>query len=145
MSVYRNILLAVDLVHDESWNKALPVALGICHQFGARLHVVTAVPDVHMPMIAGYFPQGFMEKMIRDLEHRIVEFVENHVPEEIESAHAIVSGGPIYRLLVDYANQHDIDLVVLEAYRPDVKDYMLGSNAEKVVRHATQSVLVVRE
>jgi nucleotide-binding universal stress UspA family protein len=33
---------------------------------------------------------------------------------------------------------------VLEAYRPDLKDYLLGSNAEKVARHAKQSVLVVR-
>jgi len=33
---------------------------------------------------------------------------------------------------------------VLASHRPDLKDYLLGPNAARVVRHADRSVFVVR-
>jgi len=39
----------------------------------------------------------------------------------------------------------DADLIVLGANRPDLKDYLLGPNASRVVRHSARSVLVVRD
>jgi len=143
--MYKNVLLPVDLNHEESWNKALPVAIANCKAFGARLHVLTAIPDLHMPMIASHFPENFMQELILKMEAGVTKFVKDHVPKGIKSSHAVVSGGKIYQMIIDYADEHDVDLIVMEAYRPDLKDYLLGSNAEKVARHARQSVLVVRE
>jgi nucleotide-binding universal stress UspA family protein len=37
------------------------------------------------------------------------------------------------------------DLIVLAAHRPELKDYLLGPNASRVVRHAKCSVYVIRE
>ena len=143
--MYKHVLLPVDLNQEESWRKALPVAVENCKAFGAELHVLTVIPDLHMPMIASHFPENFMEKLILKMEAGITKFVEDQVPKEIKSSHAVVSGGKIYEMIIDYANDHDVDLIVMEAYHPDLKDYLLGSNAEKVARHAKQSVLVVRE
>ncbi len=143
--MFKNVLLAVDLNHDESWRRALPAAVDICRQYGAELHVLTAIPDLHMPMIASHFPEGFMEKLIRSTQEKLAGFVKSNVPSEVESTHTVVSGGAIYRLILEYADEHDVDLIVVEAYHPDLKDFLLGSNAEKVARHAGQSVLVVRE
>ncbi|MEP3300223.1 MAG: universal stress protein, partial [Pseudoruegeria sp.] len=36
------------------------------------------------------------------------------------------------------------DLIVIGAHRPDFKDYLLGPNAARVVRHSECSVYVVR-
>ncbi len=143
--MYKNILLPVDLNQEESWRKALPVALANCKAFGARLHVLTAVPDLHMPMIASHFPENFMEQLILKMETGVTQFVKDNVPKDVKSAHAVVSGGKIYQMIIDYADKHKVDLIVMEAYHPDLKDFLLGSNAEKVARHAKQSVLVVRE
>ncbi|HSS64687.1 MAG TPA: universal stress protein [Gammaproteobacteria bacterium] len=143
--MYKHVLLPVDLNQEESWRKALPVAIENCKAFGAELHVLTVIPDLHMPMIASHFPENFMEKLILKMEAGITKFVEDQVPKEIKASHAVVSGGKIYEMIIDYANDHDVDLIVMEAYHPDLKDYLLGSNAEKVARHARQSVLVVRE
>ncbi len=143
--MYKNVLLAVDINHEESWRKALPVAIENCKAFGARLHVVTVIPDFHMPMIASHFPANFMQELVLKMEAGITKFVKDHVPKTVKSTHAVVSGGKVYELIINYANEHDVDLIVLEAYHPDLKDYLLGSNAEKVARHAKQSVLVVRE
>ncbi len=37
------------------------------------------------------------------------------------------------------------DLIVMASHRPALKDYLLGPNAARVVRHANCSVLVVRD
>lgn len=143
--MYKNLLLAVDLNHEESWRKALPVAIATCREFGAKLHTITVVPDLHMPLVASYFPENFMEELITKLERELEDFVDEHVPKEIKSVHAVVGSGKIYERIIAYADEHDIDLIVVEAYHPDLKDYLLGSNAEKIARHAKQSVILVRE
>ncbi|MDH3475684.1 MAG: universal stress protein [Rhodospirillales bacterium] len=36
------------------------------------------------------------------------------------------------------------DLIITGSHKPNVSDYLLGSNAARVVRHASCSVFVVR-
>ncbi len=43
------------------------------------------------------------------------------------------------------AAESDCDLIVVASHRPALKDYLLGPNAARVVRHANCSVLVVRD
>ena len=43
------------------------------------------------------------------------------------------------------ADKLKCDLIVMASHRPELKDYLLGPNAARVVRHARQSVFVVRE
>ncbi len=57
--MYDKILLAVDLNEESSWAKALPTAVTLCRTFGASLHVVTVLPDYHMPLVGSYFPRDF--------------------------------------------------------------------------------------
>ncbi|MFT5358234.1 MAG: universal stress protein A, partial [Polyangiales bacterium] len=47
--------------------------------------------------------------------------------------------------ICDYAKQHAVDYIVLATHgRTGLKHMLLGSVAEKVVRHASCSVFVVR-
>ncbi|HEU4541604.1 MAG TPA: universal stress protein, partial [Jiangellaceae bacterium] len=57
----------------------------------------------------------------------------------------IVAEGRIYREILDAADTTKADLIVMGSHRPELKDYLLGPNAAKVMRHADCSVLVVRE
>jgi nucleotide-binding universal stress UspA family protein len=43
------------------------------------------------------------------------------------------------------AEEAEADLVVTGSHRPAMKDYLLGTNAARVLRHARCSVLVARE
>ena len=43
------------------------------------------------------------------------------------------------------ADETNADLIVMASHRPELKDFLLGPNAARVVRHANCSVLVVRE
>lgn len=143
--MYKNVLLAVDLNHEESWRKALPVAIQNCKAFGAKLHVVTVVPDFGMPIVATHFPEGFHDRIMVDVDGHLKKFMKDHVPKDVKSTCAVASGGPVYDKVMEYADANSIDLIIMGAYRPDLKNYLLGPNAARVARHARQSVLVVRD
>jgi nucleotide-binding universal stress UspA family protein len=53
--------------------------------------------------------------------------------------------GGIYHELLQEAKGWNADLIVVGSHRPVMSDYLLGSNAKTIVRHAQCSVLVVRE
>jgi nucleotide-binding universal stress UspA family protein len=36
------------------------------------------------------------------------------------------------------------DLIIIGSHKPSIRTHLLGSNAEKIVRHANCSVMVVR-
>lgn len=56
-----------------------------------------------------------------------------------------VAAGPAAQVLDDAARRHEADLIVVGSRRPSPqRHYLLGSTAEKLVRHAHASVLMVR-
>lgn len=52
--------------------------------------------------------------------------------------------GHTYRTIIDYAASHKIDCIVIGSHKPGLSDYLLGSTAARVVRHAPCAVLVHR-
>jgi len=142
--MYNDILLAIDLNHESSWKKPLPLAIEYCHAFKSRLHVVTVVPDFGLPMIAGYFPEGFEKKAREGANKRLHEFVSAHVPNTIKVQHIIAEGTP-YKEILRVAEEIHADIIMMASHHPGIQDYFLGPNSERVVRHAKVSVLVVRD
>jgi Universal stress protein family len=57
----------------------------------------------------------------------------------------VTHGASIYAEILGVAEEAEADLVVVGSHRPAMKDYLLGTNAARVVRHARCSVLVARE
>jgi len=56
----------------------------------------------------------------------------------------IISGSP-HKQLIDYAERHGIDLIVMGTHgRTGLDRYLLGSVTERVVRTADMPVLTVR-
>ena len=56
----------------------------------------------------------------------------------------VVATGRIYEEILRLATQTDAGLIVVGAHKADLKDYLLGPNAARIVRHANCSVYVVR-
>ena len=46
--------------------------------------------------------------------------------------------------ILEYAEEHGCDCIVIASHRPGLGDYLLGSTAARVVRHAACSVHVMR-
>lgn len=142
--MYKHILLPIDLNQDSSWKAALPVAIEHARAFDTKLHVMTVVPDFGMTMVGQFFPKGFEKKAVEAVNKKLHEFIDAHIPNDI-AVQCIVAEGTVYERILELAKKLKIDLIVLAAHRPELRDYLLGPNAARVVRHASCSVLVVRE
>lgn len=142
--MYRDILLPVDLNHASSWAKALPTAVEYARAFGSVLHLVTVIPDFRVSVVSDFFPSDFEKKALEAAREHLHAFAAQHVPKGVPVQH-IVAHGSVYEEVLAAAKQINADLIVMAAHRPELRDYLLGPNAARVVRHATQSVLVVRD
>ena len=140
--MYKDILLPIDLEH-ESTEKAVPVAVNLCQSTGANLHVLAVLPDFGMSIVSQYFPKDYEKKASEGALDRCRAFVKGHVPDDIQVQHAVGSG-TVYDVILNTAEKVKADLIVMASHRPELKQYLLGPNAARVVRHAQCSVLIVR-
>lgn len=142
--MFRTVLLPIDLSAPSSWSKALPAALRLCQpEDGGVLHVITVVPDFGMSVVGTYFESGFEEKAMHKVGEDLSAWVAEHVPDGTE-VHPHVVHGRVYDQIITAADRLNVDAVVMGSHRPELTDYLLGPNAARVVRHAKQSVFVVR-
>jgi nucleotide-binding universal stress UspA family protein len=136
-----SILFPVDLAAPDTWEHALPRALEMAR--GGTLHVVTVIPNFGLPVVGNYFDEGFIKRALHDVGEQLTKWVNDNVPAE-QDVHPHVVHGRIYHEIIDAAARLDVDTIVMGAPRNDVSDYLLGPNAARVVRHASQSVFIVR-
>ena len=142
--MHKNILVPIDLNEETSWKTALPTAAGYCRAFKATLHLMAVLPDFGSPIVAQYFPEDFAERTADEAKRKLEELSAKHVPAGIKVDQR-VGRGTIYREILNAAEEIGCDLIVMASHRPELKDYLLGPNAARVVRHAACSVLVVRD
>ncbi len=140
----KSILLPVDLNHESSWNLALPQAVALAKASGAKLHVLTVIPDYGSSMVGSFFPEGFADNALKETQNALDKLVADHIPKDIDTSTSAVHG-TIYKRILAAADGNGCDLIVLGSTRPSMQDYLLGPNAARVVRHAKQSVYVVRD
>ncbi|MEM9725856.1 MAG: universal stress protein, partial [Pseudomonadota bacterium] len=112
---------------------------------GAQLDVVTVVPDFGSMMVGVYFQDHHVKSARDGAEEALNKLVSDTLGEEENSrVRHVVAVGSVYEEVLKTAAASNADLIVLGAHKPDFKDYLLGPNASRVVRHSTCSVHVVR-
>ena len=142
--MFKIILAAIDLTDESSWVKTIPTAVNLCQSTGARLNLLTVIPDFGMSIVSQHFPEDYAENAMVETRNKLGAFASEHVPDGIKRT-LMVAQGTIYEEIIKAGNEVSADLVVVAAHRPSLKDYLLGPNASRVVRHFKRSVLVVRE
>jgi len=141
MRRFEKILIPVDLDQESSWREALPAAVDQARHSSGKLHIVTVVPE-EPPQLA-WLPADYSAKMIAHVKPKLAKLVDAHLPADV-SAEQHVRQGSVYREIVELAQELEVDLIVIASHRPELKDYLLGPNAARVVRHAECSVMVIR-
>ena len=139
----KTVLLPIDLLHEDGWEKTIEHATSLVKLHGAKLHVLTVIPDYGMSMVASYFPKGFSDDAVKETRANLEAFLKKHLPQDIE-AELHVRHGTIYQQIIAIADRVEADMIVMASHRPEMSDYLLGPNAARVVRHARQSVTVIR-
>ncbi|MEZ5684676.1 MAG: universal stress protein [Paracoccaceae bacterium] len=138
----KKILLPVDLNDPDAAAHPLAEALRLLHE-GGTLHVISVLPDFGMAQVSGFFREGHEKTMLKAFGEKLGDWVRQNVPEAVD-VHPHVLHGTIYDQILRAADKLGVDVIVMGAQRPELADYLLGPNAARVVRHAKQSVYVVR-
>ena len=142
--MYKDILLAIDLEDSSTWDRAAPQAVALAKAFGADLHVMAVVPDFGMTLVASFVPKDFEEKALDEANARLHAWVSENVPDDIKVQH-IVGHGRAYEEILRIAGEISCDMLILSTRSSDEgEDFEVGPNTAHIVRHAAQTVLIVR-
>ncbi len=146
MRQIKRILVPIDF--SESAAVALGPAAKIAKATGAKLHLLHAVVlhdfgplegESTFPDIAGI--QEAMAGKAMELFDRLAEGLET---PEVEIEKAERRGTAAAPLILDYAREQQIDLIVMATHgRRGVRRLLLGSVTEEVVQHAACAVLTI--
>ncbi len=137
------ILVAVDLEDQALMVKMLRTAgeiAGLHDGWISLVHVATELP----PDVALHLPEDFEKRKTEEVTERLNKLVGN-AGLSPGAAHLSVRYGTIYQEIIDQAKADGADLIIIGCHSPDIADYLLGSNAARVVRRSTCSVYVVRK
>lgn len=137
----RKIVVPLDVDVEESAAEALTLARELAEAHGAKLvllHVVEQVPTYAMANLPPEF-RGRASKVAKEALQAVA--AQHGLDGKAELA--VREGRPSTEILA-YAGAAGVDMIVLGSHDPGATDYLLGSVAARVVRHAHCSVLVVR-
>jgi universal stress protein A len=128
--------------------KALRYATAFARQFGATLVFVHVTEPVVYPSDFGYAPlppNALEENFQRDARERLGALAREQVAAGLKAEVVLRIGKPYYEI-VTTAQEQEADLIVITTHGyAGLTHVLLGSTAERVVRHAPCPVLVVRE
>ncbi len=135
--MYKNILIPVALDHECNTGKALDVARQMLSE-GGQITLLSVIEEVPA-YVAEYVVIKPADKIMENVRNKLEACVKNEpgVKTDVIAGHAAVA-------ITKFAEEHDIDLIVVDSHRPGVQDYFLGSTASRVVRRAPCAVHVLR-
>ena len=135
------ILLPIDLAQPDKAEalvrEAVKVASGRDVSF-TLLYVASAMPGY----MTAELPEGFAEKTTENARAQLEAFARAHA-STLKAETVLRTGTPQHEIIA-VAKETGADLIIIASHKPGAVDYLLGSVAAAVVRHAPCSVLVHR-
>ena len=143
MKSVQKILVAVDF--SEYADSVLDVAVEFAKQLSAELHLVHAF-DVRIPLVTPYevaIPTAFIEEAREAAASKLAALIRKVADDGI-TATSHLSEVPAASAIVDLAEELGADLIIMGTRgHTGLKHVLLGSVAERTLRHAPCSVLTL--
>ena len=139
--MYKTILIPIDVSSEErifQGNKMIAAARKLADE-DTEFILLSVVEDVPT-YVAAELPKGILEKSRLEAASLLKSVAKNAGLE----ARTEVRAGRAHSMILATAEEDKADLIVIASHHPGIKDYLLGSTAARVVRHADCSVHVVR-
>ena len=138
--MFRSVLVPVDVTVPSDMKRLLAAAQDLVGKWEATVHVVSVVPDTGMAIVSAQFGADFEAQARAHAQHEVATALS----EAGLGATVHILSGTVYDQVIRLADSLDVDLILVGAHRPELKDYLLGSNAARMLRHSKKSVLVLR-
>lgn len=135
--MYKKIIVPIDLSHQERIDSMVAAAKVLASGGKAVLvHVVEDIPA----FVAAQIPEDVVKDTQSSAEERLKEIAaESGLDAEIDVRH-----GHAANTILDIAEERGADCIVIASHKPHWEDYLIGSTAARVVRHAKCAVHVLR-
>lgn len=141
---FQRILVAVDF--SEHANKTVDMAVDLAKQFGAKIDLMHAF-DIPIPFVTPYevaIPDSYMQEARDAAKQKLATLAENIVAEGIE-VRTHLAEVPASSAINRVAEEVGADLLVMGTRgNTGLKHVLLGSVAERTLRHAHCAVLIVK-
>ena len=134
--MYQKIIVSLSLDHGIA-QKAIQVARAMKNEGGEIIAV-----HVYEPLqgsVNAYVTEDAVASSVKSAEAALAERVANE-PGLV----SVLIKGHTGRAIIDYAEEIGADCIIVGSHKPGLRDYLLGSTAARVARHATCSVHVLR-
>ena len=135
------ILVPLPAESAQNGSEAIVMAAELAKAHNAKiilLHVVEAMPAY----VSAHFPADVQKTAAVAARDDMAAAAKAHGIDD--NADIVVREGNPAADILDFANDTGVDMIVMSSHDPGIADYLLGSVAARVVRHAHCSVLVVR-
>lgn len=145
MIAIKKVLFPTDL--SDAAAEAQLYACALADQFGAELHVLSVLQDMNLvspdPNMPWAIPPTALEEIRTSLEAAL-QAVPDAAWTPGRTVHRSIRTGVPFLEIVRYAQEHDVDVIVVGTHgRTGLTHMLLGSTAEKVVRKSPCPVLTV--
>ncbi|WP_299198344.1 universal stress protein [uncultured Amphritea sp.] len=140
--MYSNILIPLDLSHKEQVVELVQIATALAAGNPAEINLLYVDQSfVHRagdPQFDKTIHEGHRKEALKEMEDLLGNLPEN------TQVNTIYRDGTAHDQILETAEQLGSDVIVMMARKPGISSYFIGSNAERVVRHAPCSVFIVR-
>jgi universal stress protein F len=142
--MYSNLIIAVDMAHPEQIPHLVKAAINLSSDMTEPYFHVVYVDENHVHQ--AMYPQideAQYKQDSKELKRQLKTELAAVFPEGTQyECH--VRSGTAHEQILEESREIKADAIVMMARRPGLASYFVGSNAERVVRHAKCSVLVLR-
>lgn len=138
----KTILVPIDVAETEAGAAALELARDLAKIRDGKIVLLNVVEKVQ-GFVASQLPPGFHREALANAKARLEEIADAH--GLAKTAEILVSEGHPSTEILECAKKIGAGMIVIASHDPGLADYLLGSVAARVVRHAHCSVLVVRK
>ena len=136
--MYKSILVPIDLTHRDVGQAMIKRAVALSDE-NAKITLLHVIGDI--PAYAqSYLPEGQLQENLEETKKTLAALAQTAGVK----ADTIVRYGNASPVILDEANELGADLIIIASHHPGIKDYLMGSTASRVVRHAACSVLINR-
>jgi universal stress protein A len=144
MDGYQNILVAADC--SEAGENALKMADVLAGRFDASLTILHVLEHFPEDMPVSVIPPEDVDpqKFLMDRARGYLEKLSARIGQSGAALEVVVSTHSASREIVQFAQRHGIDLIVVGSHGKNGIQGMSGSTANSVMRAANIDVLVVR-
>lgn len=140
----KQIMVPLDLSHRA--NKALKYAIRVAQQFEAEILLVHVVTEMgYEGLVIPSTLQHLQNDLLKQVHEELEKMVKLEDQFRIKIKTKVLFGEPAHEIS-KIAGEEETDLILVSTEgRTGLSHVLVGSTAEKIVRHAPCPVLVVRE